>query len=137
MKTFKLENQPKIKSGFQAPEHYFDDFSVKVLEQIKDREVKVVPMYRRKIVISLLAAAVVIIALMTPFINNYNNVTVELDEKALETYLAYQANLNQYDLLRELDNADMQGISESMGLEDEILEDILSSNPNIENLISE
>ena len=27
MKKFKLENEPKIESGFTVPDHYFDDFS--------------------------------------------------------------------------------------------------------------
>jgi hypothetical protein len=39
MKTFKLENEPKIKSGFKAPENYFDDFSEKVLQQLNKKEV--------------------------------------------------------------------------------------------------
>lgn len=138
MKTFKLENEPKISAGFRTPEHYFDDFSVKLLEQINNnKEVKVIPFYRDKSIVSLLAAAVVIIALMIPIINNYDNSNIEIDENALETYLAYQSNLNQYDLIRELDNADIKGINESMGMEEDVLEDILSSNPNIENLISE
>jgi hypothetical protein len=27
MKAFKLENEPKIESGFKTPDHYFDNFS--------------------------------------------------------------------------------------------------------------
>jgi hypothetical protein len=27
MKAFKLENEPKIKSGFKTPDHYFENFS--------------------------------------------------------------------------------------------------------------
>ena len=34
MKTFKLENEPKITTGFKTPDHYFDAFSTKVLQQI-------------------------------------------------------------------------------------------------------
>ena len=32
MKTFKLENKPKIESGFKIPEHYFENFSVEMEE---------------------------------------------------------------------------------------------------------
>ncbi|WP_431242471.1 hypothetical protein ACQ9BO_21940 [Flavobacterium sp. P21] len=55
MKAFKLENEPKIKSGFKTPEHYFDDLSAKVLQQINEKEVevKVIPFYKRKNVISI------------------------------------------------------------------------------------
>ncbi len=56
MKAFKLENEPKIKTGFKTPEHYFDDLSAKVLQQINEievkKEVKVIPIYKRKNVIS-------------------------------------------------------------------------------------
>ncbi|MFH6934856.1 hypothetical protein [Flavobacterium sp. YO12] len=137
MKAFKLENEPKISSGFKTPENYFDTLSAKVLQQINEEEVKVIPIYKRKKTITLIAAAVVGIALMIPVINNYNATSKELDEATLETYLSYQSNLNQYDLIRELDTKDIEKLNKNVALEQETLEDILSSNPNIENLISE
>ena len=138
MKTFKLENEPKITSGFKTPEHYFDGFSAKVLQQINETEVKVkvIPLYKRKKNIAFLVAAILIIGLMIPIVNNYNT-SRELDEATLETYLSYESNLNQYDLIRELDTKDIEAMNKNVALEQETLEDILSSNPNIENLISE
>ena len=137
MKAFKLENEPKITTGFKTPDYYFDDFSTKVLQQINETEVKVIPLYKRKKVIVMLVAAVFVIGLMIPIINNYNNTSKEFDEASLETYLSYQSNLNQYDLINQLDTKDIEGLNKNVALEQETLEDILSSNPNIENLISE
>lgn len=137
MKAFKLENEPKIKTGFKTPDHYFDDLSAKVLQQINEKEVKVIPLYKRKKVLSLVAAAAIVIALMIPVVNNYNATSKNLDEATLENYLSYQSNLNQYDLIKELDTKDIDKLGKSVVLEQETLEDILSSNPNIENLISE
>ena len=137
MKAFKLENEPKITTGFKTPDYYFDDFSAKVLQQINETEVKVIPLYKRKKVIAMLVAAVFVIGLMIPIINNYNNTSKEFDEASLETYLSYQSNLNQYDLINQLDAKDIEGLNKNVALEQETLEDILSSNPNIENLISE
>ena len=137
MKAFKLENEPKIASGFKTPEGYFDTLSANVLEQLNAKEVKVIPIYQRKNVISMLVAAVLVLALMIPIGYNYNKNAKELDEDTLETYLSYQSNLNQYDLMKELDNNDIQKLGKNVALEDETIEDILSSNPNIENLISE
>lgn len=137
MKAFKLENEPKIKTGFKTPDHYFDDLSAKVLQQINEKEVKVIPIYKRKKVLSLVAAAAIVIGLMIPIVNNYNATSKELDEATLETYLSYQTNINQYDLLKELDTKDIDKLNKSVVLEQETLEDILSNNPNIENLISE
>jgi plasmid maintenance system killer protein len=138
MKAFKLENEPKIATGFKTPENYFDDFSAKVLQQLnQEKEVKVIPLYKRKKLLSMIAAAVVFIALMIPVVNNYNNTSKDLDEDTLETYLSYQSNLNQYDLIRELDTKDIEKLNKNVALEQETLEDILASNPNLENLISE
>ncbi|MFG4004849.1 hypothetical protein [Flavobacterium aquidurense] len=138
MKAFKLENEPKRITGFKTPEHYFDDFSARVLQQVNDKqEVKVIPIYKRKRVLSLFAAAVMVIGLMIPIVNNYTNTSKDLDEDTLETYLSYQSNLNQYDLIKELDTKDIDKLNKGVALEQETLEDILASNPNIENLISE
>lgn len=137
MKEFKLENESKITTGFKTPENYFNDFSTKVLNQINEGEIKVIPIYKRKKVLAMLAAAVVFIALMIPVVNNYNNTSKDLDANTLETYLAYQSNLNQYDLINQLDTKDIESLNNNVALEKETLEDILSSNPNIESLISE
>ncbi|MCR4032462.1 MULTISPECIES: hypothetical protein [Flavobacterium] len=137
MKTFKLENEPKIKSGFKTPEHYFDDFSEKVLQQLNEKEVKVIPFYKRKKTLSLAAAAVIGFALLIPIVNNYKANSNELDEATLETYLSYHSNISQYDLIQTLDDSDIEKLGNDVTLEDETLEDILAANPNIEHLISE
>lgn len=137
MKTFKLENEPKIKSGFKTPEHYFDDFSEKVLQQLNEKEVKVIPFYKRRKTLSLAAAAIIGFALLIPIVNNYKATSNDFDEATLETYLTYQSNLNQYDLIQKLDDSDIEKLNNDITLEDETIEDILSTSPNIEHLISE
>jgi hypothetical protein len=137
MKTFKLEDEPKIKSGFKTPENYFDNVSAKIMQQIEGSETKVIPLYRRKAVILIAAAAAIIVALMIPIVNSPDNSFIELDDNTMETYLSYQTNIIQYDLFNELDNADLKKMNDPIALEEEMLEDILSSNPYIENLVSE
>ncbi|GAA3748768.1 hypothetical protein GCM10022422_36720 [Flavobacterium ginsengisoli] len=137
MKTFKLENEPKIKSGFKAPDNYFDDFSEKVLQQLNEKEVKVIPFYKRKKTISLAAAAVIAFALLIPIANNYKASVNDLDEATLENYLSYHSNISQYDLIQTLDDSDIEKLGNNVTLEDETLEDILAASPNIEHLISE
>ncbi|MBZ4033418.1 hypothetical protein K6T82_01475 [Flavobacterium sp. 17A] len=137
MKTFKLENEPKIKSGFKTPENYFDDFSEKVLQQINEKEVKVIPFYKRKKTISLAAAAIIGFALLIPIVNNYRANSNDLDEATLETYLSYHSNISQYDLIQKLDDSDIEKLGNDVTLEDETLEDILATSSNIEHLISE
>ena len=137
MKTFKLENEPKIKSGFKTPDNYFDTFQEKVLQQLNEKEVKVIPFYKRKKIISLAAAAVIGFALLIPIVNNYRANSNELDEATLETYLSYHSNISQYDLIQNLDDNDIEKLGNDVTLEEETLEDILASSPNIEHLISE
>lgn len=137
MKTFKLENEPKIESGFKAPDHYFDNFSEKVLQQLNEKEVKVIPIYKRKKTIWMAAAAVVAFALLVPVINNYKTNSNDLDEATLENYLSYHSNISQYDLIQKLDDSDIEKLGNDVTLEDETLEDILATSPNIEHLISE
>ena len=137
MKTFKLENEPKIKSGFKTPENYFDDFSEKVLQQLNEKEVKVIPFYKRKKALWTAAAAVVGFALLIPVINNYRANSTDLDEATLENYLSYHSNISQYDLIQKLDDSDIEKLGNDVTLEDETLEDILATSPNIEHLISE
>lgn len=136
MKAFKLENEPKIKSGFKTPENYFDDFSEKVLHQLNEKEVKVIPFYKRKKTLSLVAAAMIGFALMIPIVNNYRATSNELDEATLETYLSH-SNISQYDLIQNLDDSDIEKLGNDITLENETLEDILATSPNIEHLISE
>lgn len=137
MKTFKLENEPKIKSGFKTPENYFDDFSEKVLQQINEKEVKVIPFHKRKRILWMAAAAVIGFALLIPVINNYKANSTDLDEATLENYLSYHSNISQYDLIQKLDDSDIEKLGNDVTLEDETLEDILAASPNIEHLISE
>jgi len=137
MKTFKLENEPKIKSGFKTPDNYFDTFSEKVLQQLDEKEVKVIPFYKRNKIISLAAAAAIIFALLIPIVNKYRANSNELDEATIENYLSYHSNISQYDLIQTLDDSDIEKLGNDVTLEDETLEDILVSSPNIEHLISE
>ncbi|MBF7090826.1 hypothetical protein IUY40_04650 [Flavobacterium sp. ALJ2] len=137
MKVFKLENEPKIETGFKTPEHYFENFSVNLLEKLPQNEPKIISLFARNKKIFIAVAAVLVIALTVPIVNKYATKSKELDEATLETYLSYQSNLNQYDLIHELDTDDIQNLDKNIALGDDTIEDLLASNPNIEHLILE
>ncbi len=137
MKTFKLENNPKIESGFKTPEHYFDHFSEKVLQQIPENDSKVIPLFQKRKMIVFMVAAVLVIALMLPIYNYNSSNSKELDAITLENYLSYQSNINQYDLINALETEDLNDMNNTIVLEDDAIEDILSDNPNLEQLIIE
>ena len=137
MKAFKLENEPKIETGFKTPDDYFENFSVKMMEQLPASEPKVISIFQKRKNILLMVAAVLVIALMIPYLNYSTANSQALDRIALENYINYQSNVNQYDLIRVLETEDINNMMTSIVLEDEAIEDVLSVNSNLENLILE
>ncbi|MEN9656155.1 MAG: hypothetical protein RL311_1101 [Bacteroidota bacterium] len=137
MKTFKLENEPKIESGFIVPEQYFDNFSKKVLSQLPEENTKVIPLFQKRKTVFLAAAAVLVVGLLLPIYNQFTTNSDEIDITTLENHLTYQSNLNSYDLISELDDEDLTKLGTTIGLKDETIEDILVTNSDLEKLISE
>lgn len=137
MKAFKLENEPKIESGFKTPDHYFENFSAKVLQQLPKEEPKVISIFQKKKIVIMMVAAILILALMIPIINTYSTKTKELDSATLESYLTEQSNITQYDLISELQADDINKMKTTVVLEDETVEDLLSVDSNAEHLILE
>ena len=137
MKTFKLENEPKIETGFKIPANYFDDLSLKIMEQIPASEPKVISIFQKRKGLFMMAAAILILALMVPVFNNLSTTKKELDSAALENYITYQSNVNQYDLISILETEDITNMSSGIVLEDQVVKDILSTKYNLENLILE
>ena len=137
MKTFKLENEPKIESGFKTPDDYFDNFSIKMMEQLPASDPKVISIFQKRKNLFLMIAAVLVLALMIPSLNNWYTNKQELDSTLLENYITYQSNVNQYDLINGLETEDIGKIKISMAIEDKTIEDVLSVNSNLENLLLE
>ena len=86
MKYFKLNNHPKINSGFQTPDYYFDDFSEKLMQQLPENEPKVISIFSKRKNWMYACAAVLVLALSIPFV--YQNQNNEIDSATLENYLA-------------------------------------------------
>ncbi len=137
MKTFKLENESKIESGFKTPEHYFENFSSKIMQQLPKNEPKVISIFEKRKRIIFAFAAVLVIGLMIPFYTNLSTSTTELDENTLENYITYQSNMNQYDIISELELEDIDKIKTSIPIEDETIVDLLTTNTDMEHLIIE
>ncbi len=132
MKTFKLENEPKIKSGFTIPDNYFENFSTNVLQQLPKNEPKIFSIFSRTKTWIYAAAAVMILTLSVPVYNNYQANSSEIDTTSLENYIANNSSVSDMDLLNLLDEKDIQKISTDLNIEDKSIEDELSSNRNLE-----
>ncbi|MNE06009.1 hypothetical protein D3C80_985840 [compost metagenome] len=75
--------------------------------------------------------------MMIPLYTIFSTNSKELDEATLENYLTYQSSMNQYDLITELEPEDINKIETVFPLEDETIEDILTTNSDMEHLILE
>jgi hypothetical protein len=137
MKKFNLENIPKTTSGFIVPDNYFEDFSKKVLSQLPEEPNRVIPLYKQKSKLLMSVAAILVIGLFIPVYNQLSRPSEELDLTTLENHLSYQTNINQYDLISELDEDDLNKMGATIQLKDEIIEEHLSSNSDLERLLSE
>lgn len=137
MNDFNLDKEPKIRTGFKTPEGYFDDFQLKMMQNLPVQEPKVIPLFARRSTWMMSAVAILVLALMVPVYFNYNATESEIDAASMENYLAYQSNISQFDLINLLDNEDIQNLDIDLALEDKTIEDILTNNNNLENYIYE
>ncbi|GIZ10328.1 hypothetical protein [Flavobacterium sp. UMI-01] len=115
MKEFKLDTTPKIPTGFQTPEGYFDTLSERVLQQLPEKESKVISIFKNNKKAFLMVAAVFVIALLIPSL--YQTKTTELDDSAIENYLTYQSNVTQYEIINLLDDEDIDELKATVAVE--------------------
>ena len=106
-----------------------------ILDKIKETPVK------ESKVISLnqtiyAAVAILVVALSIPFFQQSNAQSFEqIDTNSLENYITYQSNVSSYDLINLMDTHEIDAMQVDIRLEDQSVEDILTSNPNFENYI--
>jgi hypothetical protein len=136
MKAFKLEKKSKIESGFKTPNHYFENFSENIMRNLPENEPKLVSIFQKRKSFFMIAAAILIIAMLVPILYNTTDNT-ELDATTLENYLSYQSNINQYDLMNALEFEDINNINTTAVLADKTIEDMLATNPDLEQLLNE
>ena len=133
MKTFKLDNEPKIESGFKIPEHYFDDFSARVMQQLPVEEPKTISLFAKRKTWIYAAAAVLVLALSIPVVNNnFYGRSSEIDDATLENYISYHSNVSSLDIVNLLDEKDIQKINIDLNIEDRVIENELSAENDLE-----
>lgn len=122
MKEFKLDNEPRIKTGFKVPDNYFDSFTDKVMQQVSVQDTKVVPLYRKRTAWLSGIAAVFVIALTISMFFIMNNEEKYPDDAVIESYLVYHSNISSYDLIYDLDDEDLKELELSLAISDDAIE---------------
>ena len=132
MNEFNLDKAPRIAPGFKTPDGYFDRFSEKVMQQLPQNEPRVIAFYQKRKSWAYAAAAVLIVALGIPIYQSANTPAVALDNATLEHYLANHSTISDADLAELLDENDIEKIQIDSDIESKAIEDLLSTNSNLE-----
>lgn len=133
MKEFKLDNEPKIASGFKVPDAYFDDFQSKVIQQLPQKKISVFALSSYNKNWYYAVAAILLVALSITVVNNFNVInSSNVDEASLENYLINHSEISDDDLAEVLNIKELQQMKIDMVIDDKDLEDILTSNSNFE-----
>jgi hypothetical protein len=115
MKQFDLYNDPKIDNGFRVPENYFEQFEAKMMNQLSQKEVKVISIFEtRKFWFSAVAAVFVIGLFTTIYLNN-----AKTENISTEDYLACETTISTEDIIDNLSDDDITAIEESLDLYDQ------------------
>lgn len=122
MKNFKLDSELKIKSGFKAPEHYFNSLTDRVMQQVYAQENTTIPLRRNKTAWFSGIAAVFVIALTVSLFFLIETEETYPDDDAIENYLVYQSGISSYDFVQELNEEDLNELESSMAISDETIE---------------
>lgn len=132
MKTFSTENEPKIKSGFTTPDDYFDKFSERLMQNLPEKEVKVISIFAKTKTWIYAAAAILVLEISIPVLNQFFNHTSGIDDATIENYIANNSSISENDYVTLLDEKDIQKMSIDLKIEDEALENELTNNNNLE-----
>jgi len=131
MKDFKLDNYSK--PGLNVPDGYFEQFPEKVMSKIR-QEPEVIPIFRKSRWL-MAVAAVLVLALTIPILNKFLAPADEPDLAAIESYIISHSEISEYDIAELLETEDIQKIKFDAEIEDNAIEDVLSSNTDLENYI--
>jgi hypothetical protein len=123
MNDFKLDSRPNIKSGFKAPDSYFESLTDRVMLNLPMQEVKVIPLYRRRPVWVTSAAAALVLSFSLMLSKDVAATPVLPSDAITEDYILNQSGISTDDILANVDAKDLQALNvELIDVSDEEIE---------------
>lgn len=135
MNEFKLDNQPKIETGFKVPKDYFDTLSEKITSKISSDNHDVISLYQRNKQLIYAVAAFLVLAINIIFFMPSSVKVSDIDEATFEHYISYNTKITPYELAEYLDNEDIEKLKVDFKISDTVLEESVLNNLDIENYI--
>lgn len=135
MNDFKLDTNPKIKSGFEIPEDYFDTFSTRLMENMP-KEPKVISFYDRNKSWIYSAAAILVLAFTIPVMNQFSTNSDVVSNMEVENYLANHSTITDDDIVNLLDKEDIDKIALETPISTLTTDDMMSQNIDIESYLT-
>ena len=128
MKDFKLDNHPKINSGFKAPEGYFDDLSEKIETKLLRQETLTISILRKNKKWIPAVAAIFIVAIGIFYFLKQKTSGNDLDATTAENYVVYQSDISQDDLVMLLNDRDLDKMKVDLKIQNDTLENLILDN---------
>lgn len=135
MKDFKLDTHAKITSGFEVPDNYFETFSERLMANIPS-EPKVISFYARPKNWLYSAAAILVITVTIPVMNQFYSTSTGVSNVDVENYLANHSTLTDDDVVDLLDASDIEKIAIETPINDLTTEDLMSQNVDVESYLT-
>ena len=135
MKIYNLDNDPKINSGFNVPEDYFESFTVRLPENTIENNTKLISIFSTRKCIYAVAAVFVMSCSFT-LIYQYFNRSNEIENLALDNYIANNAVLNDNDFADLLTDNDIEKLKIDLNLGRKNIEFELYHNENLEEYLT-
>ena len=135
MNDFKLDTNPKMKSGFEIPEDYFDTFSSRLMENMP-KEPKVISLYDRNKSWIYSAAAILVLAFTIPVMNQFSTNSDVVSNVEVENYLANHSTITDDDIVNLLDKEDIDKIALETPISTLTTDDMMSQNIDIESYLT-
>jgi len=138
MKDFKLDNHPKIATGFKTPEGYFDTLYDRIelpSEPIIETKVITFASYRKKMLYAV--AAVFVMAVSIPLITNalQSPKTTPLSNESIEDYLSYSRTVSAHEMAELLSYEDIQSLEVDLNIDNKEIESLLTDSNYIEDYL--
>ena len=129
MKQFKLDNHPKIVTGFRSPEGYFDTLYDRIdfpLKEIKEAKVFTFSRYRKRILYAV--AALFVMVATIPLVTNALDMqkAPALNNQAIEDYLSYSRTVSTQEMVELLSYEDIQSLEVDVSLDTKEIESFLT-----------